>query len=110
VLTSWSELVTKIDRHLGPIPLAFVSIKPSPARFAILKTIRKTNDLVEATIAQRPQTMYIDVYSSMLDDEGLPFERLFIGDGLHLSRDGYLLWREVIGRCIANITDGTAAT
>ena len=46
VLTSFRSLADRVQRRLSGIPFAFISIKPSPARFSIIDRIRRTNDLI----------------------------------------------------------------
>jgi hypothetical protein len=60
----YRSLVYKIARSLGGVPFGFVSIKPSPARLAIIDRIRRFNDLVRAEIESRPTAYYVDVYSA----------------------------------------------
>jgi lysophospholipase L1-like esterase len=40
---------------------------------------------------------FIDVYSKMVDAKGNPLRGYFVEDGLHLSNDGYRLWKRVVG-------------
>ncbi|MEJ7609376.1 MAG: SGNH/GDSL hydrolase family protein [Bryobacteraceae bacterium] len=90
----FQELFTKVDLHLGPIPFGFISIKPSPARFGIIGSIARANAEVRARMASRPNSYYIDVFEPMLDRHRRPRVDLFLADGLHLSRAGYLIWTE----------------
>ena len=32
----------------------------------------------------------------MLDDQGRPQEKWFVDDGLHLNREGYQLWADLV--------------
>lgn len=89
-------LVYKVARSLGGIPFGFVSIKPSPSRFAIIDRIRRFNDLVRGEIESRPTAYYVDMYSHMLDESGKPNAGFFLEDGLHLNREGYRLWGQLL--------------
>jgi lysophospholipase L1-like esterase len=96
VLASLGDLLRQSDALLGPIPLAFLSIKPSPARAHLDGPIRRANDLARRTMEARPSGRFIDVYSLMLDDARRLRTDLYGDDGLHLSREGYRLWAEAI--------------
>lgn len=96
VLTSFRQLMEKIDRQLGPIPVGFISVKPSIARWHLIGAIRSTNDMVRAELAKRPSSIYIDTFSAMLDSHGSPRPELFTEDGLHLSPAGYQLWTQIV--------------
>ena len=62
---------------LGPAKLpatriAYISIKPSPARAALLPQIRAANALIRTAAAAREQVEYIDIFTPMLGDSGEP--------------------------------------
>ncbi len=96
VFASFRSLADKMQASLGAIPFGFVSVKPSPARFALLGRIRSLNRLVRQEIESRPAGYYVDVFSSMLDASGQPRPELFLADGLHLNREGYRLWGRLL--------------
>jgi lysophospholipase L1-like esterase len=90
------SLADKVGGSLGDIPFGFVSIKPSPARYAIIDRIRRLNDMIRVDIEARPGGYCVDVYSHMLDRVGRPNADLFLEDGLHLNREGYRLWGQLL--------------
>jgi lysophospholipase L1-like esterase len=85
-----------VHEQLPDTRVAFVSIKPSPARIALIGKARAANKLVKEYAAAHPQVEYIDVFTPMLGQNGLPRPELFAGDRLHLSSVGYALWRSII--------------
>jgi lysophospholipase L1-like esterase len=87
-----------IFRNYSPsMPIAFVSVKPSPARCMYLDNIRKFNRLVEDYLQTRPETDYIDVFSDMLGPDQKPIPSLFVNDKIHLSPAGYQILRKEVG-------------
>lgn len=97
VLASYRALKQRTRQRLGSIPLAFLSIKASPARFGIIDRIRETNRLICHEIAQDPDALYVDIFHAMLGPGGKPRSELFNEDGLHVSRAGYEVWtRELL--------------
>ena len=96
VLSSFRALAGKVDRELGPVDFAFISIKPSPARFNLMNRIRKTNRLIQDELAACPNYYFINVFDAMLDGEGKPRASLFTDDGLHMSPAGYELWTTLL--------------
>lgn len=103
VLAYFRTLQFKIETRLPGVPWAFVSIKPSPARLPLMERICLANEHIRREIAGTPEATYVDVFHPMLDDEGLPRPILFAEDGLHLSREGYRLWRQVLGERLPEI-------
>lgn len=96
VLNSFRSLASQIAESEGPVPFGFGSIKPSPARFPILDRIRRSNDLIHREIAEIPGGYYVDIFSSMLDASGNPRHDYYMDDGLHLNREGYRLWADIL--------------
>ncbi|KRF00576.1 hypothetical protein ASG87_12865 [Frateuria sp. Soil773] len=74
------------------VPIAFVAIKPSVARSALLPKIREANALVKAYAATQRGVDYLDVFTPMLGKDGRPQPKWFVEDGLHMNRSGYALW------------------
>jgi len=96
VLDRFAAFVQKIKASLPESRIAFVSIKPSPLRAAMIPSVREANELVRAYSQTEPQLAFIDVFSEMLDASGQPRAELFSGDRLHLNAEGYSLWQRVI--------------
>ena len=80
--------------RLPAVRLAYISIKPSPARWALVDSMRAANALIERHTRTNPRLVYIDVFTPMLRADGMPRDELFLEDGLHLNARGYALWRE----------------
>lgn len=56
--------------------------------------IVETNRLVEALCRERG-IVYIDLASRMMDETGL-LDKRYTNDGLHLTGEGYLVWRDAV--------------
>jgi lysophospholipase L1-like esterase len=84
------------------VPVLFVSIKPSLARFGNVAAISHTNALIRAAIVGHPQARFVDVFSQMLEG-GQPRRTLFDADGLHLSAAGYALWTRALHAAFAEL-------
>lgn len=98
------RFVAFVDGVRAKLPatrIAYISIKPSPARAALLPQIRATNALIRTAAAAREQVEYIDIFTPMLGDSGEPRPELFRDDALHLNADGYALWRRIIAPYVA---------
>jgi lysophospholipase L1-like esterase len=96
VLDSFAGFVDRVRAGLPDTRIAYISIKPSPARVALLDRIRETNALIADYIRAVPSARYIDIFTPMLDADGSPRAELFRGDRLHLNDAGYRLWQSVI--------------
>lgn len=97
VLLFFVALMHKMHQHLPGVPLTFLSIKVSPARLNIHNDIYRTNELIRAETANRPNCQFIDMTTPLLDPQsGVPRRAYFQPDGLHLSPAGYAAWRDVL--------------
>jgi lysophospholipase L1-like esterase len=97
----FQELVNRVNKRFGAIPCYFISLKPSVARRSQLNQYDYTNLIISREIAAYDNNWkFIDVYSKMLDAKGNPIAKYFVEDGLHLSTEGYRLWKQVVGNAI----------
>jgi lysophospholipase L1-like esterase len=85
--------VARVRRDLPETRIAYLSIKPSPSRAQLLPQIIEANQLIRDALAKLPRADFIDVYTPMLDAAGNPRPELFREDQLHMTADGYAIWR-----------------
>lgn len=96
VLHRFAAFAEGVHQALPDTEIFYISIKPSPARLALLPQIRATNALIRDYAERDGKVDYIDVFTPMLDASGRPRRELFRADALHLNADGYALWKRVI--------------
>lgn len=101
VFQSFRQLFGIFRTYSPSIPIAFVSVKPSPARLVFLENILKFNRLVDDFLNTQPETEYIDVCSDMLGQDRKPIQSLFVSDQIHLSPAGYQILRKEIGEFLS---------
>jgi lysophospholipase L1-like esterase len=101
VFQSFKQLFGIFRTYSPSIPIAFVSVKPSPARMGFLENILKFNQLVDDFLQTQPETEYIDVCSDMLGHDRKPIQSLFVSDQIHLSPAGYQILRKEIGEFLS---------
>jgi lysophospholipase L1-like esterase len=98
ILVSFQKFVDGVQRELPTTRIAYISIKPSPARARLIPKIRETNHLIEKYTSENQKLDFIEVFTAMLDAEGRPRADLFRADALHLNEAGYTLWRKIIAQ------------
>jgi lysophospholipase L1-like esterase len=101
VLADFKAFVGKVRTRLPGVPIDFISIKPSPARWNLAARMKAANALVQVYCREQPRLGYIDVWPPMLAGSGAPRPEIFEADGLHLNAAGYRLWRGIIAPRIA---------
>jgi lysophospholipase L1-like esterase len=101
VEADFAAFVKAVRAHDRAVKVAVISIKPSPARAALLPAMRDANARLQRVANTTPGVAFIDVFTPMLGDDGKPRRELFIDDELHLSADGYRLWTKQIAPFLA---------
>lgn len=96
VRDDFAAFVRKARSYEPGVPIAFIAIKPSMARKALLPKIREANALVRDWAATQKEVAYLDIFKPMLGKDDQPQARWFIEDGLHMNRTGYELWIGVV--------------
>ena len=86
-LTTWYKRATIVVQSILPVELTFVDHD----------RIRDTNRQLEQ-IAREFSAAYLDVYSLFVDPTGNPLSECLQEDGVHVSRHGYDVWTEAVGR------------
>ncbi|MBT2746730.1 MULTISPECIES: SGNH/GDSL hydrolase family protein [unclassified Lysobacter] len=89
--------VRRVQAGTPKARIAFVSIKPSPSRSALLPQVRQANSLIHDYIRGARGVDYLDVFTPMLDPAGEPRPELFVADRLHMNAEGYAIWTRVVG-------------
>ena len=89
--------VERVRHDLPQVAIAYIAIKPSPARMNLLGKMREANALISDVAKLGKAIRTVDVFTPMLDAEGKPRSELFGADLLHMNRAGYRVWIEKIG-------------
>jgi lysophospholipase L1-like esterase len=93
VLGDYTSFVRLVRQALPATRLVFMSIKPSPSRWALAEPMRAANALIAQAITRDTLATFVDVFTPMLDASGRPRPELFQADSLHMTPAGYALWR-----------------
>jgi lysophospholipase L1-like esterase len=96
VLDDYKAFVSRVRIRLPSTRIAFISIKPSPARASIVDKMRQANALIRSYSSHDKSLLFVDVFTPMLGKDGNPRPELFGPDKLHMNRQGYELWKTVL--------------
>lgn len=103
VLAMVERFIAHKRASLGAVPMAYLSIKVSPARFPIMHTIAYANRIIEARLRDEPEIRFLDVTRLMVERGIEPFRRYYSEDPLHMNREGYRVWAHVLQRYLAQV-------
>lgn len=96
VLEEFEAFTVRVRRGLPDVAIAYISIKPSIARFAMWPRMRAANRLIADWMQTQTRMSFVDVSSGMLGEHGKPRAALFRGDGLHTTAAGYAVWVQAL--------------
>jgi lysophospholipase L1-like esterase len=95
VFERFKQLYKIIRSKLGGVPMAYISMKPSPSRWELRHKMKDGNRRIEKFLKKKRQ-MFINVWPAMLDETGKPKEEIFLEDKLHMNAKGYAIWQKII--------------
>jgi lysophospholipase L1-like esterase len=100
VRDDFRAFVEKVRGPLPDVPVLYIAIKPSLARWKLVDQIKEANRLISEYAKKTKGVEYVDVFTPMLTAEGTPRKELFRDDGLHMNRKGYELWASILRKRI----------
>lgn len=95
VFEDYKKFVRKVHQQLPKTRIAYISIKPSLARWNLVSKIKDANNRIRRYTLRDRRLAYIDVFKPMLGTDGQPCKELFVADGLHMTPAGYEVWKTV---------------
>jgi lysophospholipase L1-like esterase len=96
VVQRFQTLFNLIRSKMPKVPIAFVSIKPSPSRKHLMPKMVTANATIKQFLGRQKNTKFINVYNAMLLPNGYPNGSLFESDSLHMLPAGYVIWKKKI--------------
>jgi len=102
VFNRFKQLFQIIRDRLPKVPVAFISMKPSPSRERLWPKMIEGNTLIKNYLKKKRNTAFIDVYSKMFDANGEVMKDIFLKDNLHMNPKGYAIWQKIIAPYLLN--------
>ena len=84
-----------IRRHTD-VPVAYISAKPSPSRWAMRSKFIALNGMIHNLALEDKSLTYVDVWEPMLDKDRRPIAENYVEDNLHMNAKGYKIWQKVL--------------
>ncbi|MEO6454721.1 MAG: GDSL-type esterase/lipase family protein [Ginsengibacter sp.] len=96
VYERFKNLFFLIRKKMPDVPVAYISMKPSPRRQHLMPEFLQANTMIKEFLKSKSHTVFIDVYKKMLIDDGTPVKDIFLQDSLHMNAGGYRIWQKII--------------
>jgi hypothetical protein len=110
LLASYQAFVRKIRSDQPDLPIFYIGITPSPLRWAVWPIAQSTNQLIKNWSETDSSLHFIDTSDALLGSNGEPNPENYVFDGLHLSKSGYGIWREIIRKRLLDELNDFVAT
>lgn len=100
ILGQIKKLFSIVRKERPEAEIIFISIKPSIRRMKDKERIEKTNLLVKEFVEKQANAAYADVYNAAFTAKGELCPEHYREDGLHLTAEGYEVWKKVVSKFI----------
>lgn len=94
VMKRFTTLFNYIRAKYKTVPVAYISMKPSPSRAHLMPKYKEANKRIQVFLAAKPNTKFVNVYNAMLNAKGEPMPDIFLDDKLHMNAKGYAIWKK----------------
>jgi lysophospholipase L1-like esterase len=91
-----ATLRKRIAEVFPKVPVVFISVKPSVARWELKDKYVAFNQALKKYAKKEKLTAFADVWTPMLDANGEVFKDVFLQDNLHMKPNGYQIWQKVL--------------
>lgn len=90
------QLIDLIRTKYPRVPIAYISIKPSPSRQHLQAKMVEANKMIAEMLQTMKRTTFINTYDSMLNADGTIMKDIFLSDNLHMNAKGYAIWQKIM--------------
>ena len=102
VFNRFKTLFSEIRTVYPKVPIAYISMKPSPSRWNLRDKFMTGNHLIENYLKKQKNAQFISVWKPMLGSDGKPKKEIFVEDNLHMNDKGYSIWQKAIKPYLLN--------
>ncbi|MFZ1558572.1 MAG: GDSL-type esterase/lipase family protein [Saprospiraceae bacterium] len=96
----FKKLYKNIRKKYPDIPIAFISLKPSPSRWKMKYRMREANHLIRQFAEAENNFVFVDIWDKMLNENGYPKSEIFTADSLHMNKYGYEIWAKALNQVL----------
>ena len=96
VAEKFQAFFQKVHKALPDCRIYVLSIKPSISRWTLWPKAQAANSLIKSQCEKDKRLTFVDLAPGMLDEQGSPRKEIFKEDKLHMTRAGYVIWRDIL--------------
>ena len=99
-MSHFKKFYSLIRSQFRNIKVYMIGIKPSIDRFYLNDEEKTFNNSIKLLASEDAYLEYIDVWDSMLSEDGSRMPELYIEDGLHMNEKGYEIWTRLVRKSL----------
>ena len=99
-VNDFKKFYSLIRNQFGNIKVYMIGIKPTVDRFYLDEEEKIFNNSIKLLASEDAYLEYIDVWDSMLNEDGSRMPELYIEDGLHMNKKGYEVWTKLVRKSL----------
>ena len=89
-------LVQRLEDTLNEVPIIYIGMTPTPARWDIWPEFNDANQQIQALTEGQTNLFYVDAPTEFLRTGSPPSLSLFQDDQIHLTESGYQIWLDLL--------------
>ncbi|MNQ23441.1 hypothetical protein D3C85_366060 [compost metagenome] len=102
VAKRFKKLFQNIRSQFPDIPVVYLSIKPSIARWEMRGEMMIANQFIEEYLKTQHKGYFVNIWNLLLDQYGNPNRSLYLEDELHLNMMGYKILTDQLEQYVNN--------
>lgn len=103
IFRNYKTFYKRLKAGLPQARFYIMAVKPSPDRWKHWPRAVELNQQLKTWADAKPDIYFIDMATCLLNDKHEPRKELYGRDNLHLNRDGYKRWRDVLAPALAEM-------
>ena len=96
----FQKFLSLIRKEFGNIKVYMIGIKPSVERYYLDEEEKIFNNSIKLLASEDAYLEYIDIWDSMLSEDGSRMPELYVEDGLHMNKKGYEVWTKLVRKSL----------
>lgn len=100
ILHYTQKINDRIRRKYRNVPIFWIAITPVNSRIKVMDKVTEMNERWKQEFSRRKNIFLIETTPAFLGADGKPKAELFIGDQLHLNKEGYKVWSAIIHKAL----------
>jgi lysophospholipase L1-like esterase len=96
IVCDFQVVIRKLQQRFPNACILLISVKPSPARWSYIETMRDTNARLKDLASKCRNVSWVSIVEPMLNADGKPRAEIFGPDELHMNEEGYRLWSSLL--------------